>query len=31
MSKINLGIIGGGKLGSMLYVDDKKLDIKKTV
>ena len=31
MSKINLGIIGGGQLGSMLSVAAKKLDIKTTV
>ena len=28
MSKINLGIIGGGQLGSMLSIAAKKLDIK---
>ena len=28
MSEINLGIIGGGQLGSMLCVAAKKLDIK---
>ena len=28
MSQINLGIIGGGQLGSMLSVAAKKLDIK---
>ena len=28
MSKINLGIIGGGQLGSMLSVAAKKLNIK---
>jgi len=31
MSEINLGIIGGGQLGSMLAVACKKLDIKTTV
>ena len=31
MSKINLGIIGGGQLGSMLSVAAKKLEIKTTV
>ena len=31
MSKINLGIIGGGQLGSMLSVAAKKLNIKTTV
>ena len=31
MSKINLGIIGGGQLGSMLSVAAKKLDIKTTI
>ena len=31
MSKINLGIIGGGQLGSMLSTAAKKLDIKTTV
>ena len=31
MSKINLGIIGGGQLGSMLSVAAKKLNIKTIV
>ena len=31
MSKINLGIIGGGQLGSMLAVAAKKLSIKTTI
>ena len=31
MSKINLGIIGGGQLGSMLSVAAKKLNIKTTI
>ncbi len=31
MSQINLGIIGGGQLGSMLSVAAKKLDIKTTI
>ena len=31
MSEINLGIIGGGQLGSMLSVAAKKLNIKTTI
>ena len=31
MSKINLGIIGGGQLGSMLSMAAKKLNIKTTI
>ena len=31
MSKINLGIIGGGQLGSMLSIAAKKLNIKTTI
>ena len=31
MSEINLGIIGGGQLGSMLAVAAKKLNIKTTI
>ena len=31
MSKLNLGIIGGGQLGSLLSVAAKKLNIKTTI
>ena len=31
MAEINLGIIGGGQLGSMLSVAAKKLNIKTTI
>ena len=31
MTKVNLGIIGGGQLGSLLAVAAKKLEIKTTI
>ena len=31
MTKVNLGIIGGGQLGSLLAISAKKLNIKTTI